>query len=293
MSIKVFAVAGETAVAPDEKSRVLACVMAGGHSTKPMAGMPQGRFMHRFNHNFTRVALVLSLLGFGPSVATASNTDWMDVEGRIQYGFYTEDARTLADVVSQLSAPDAGEDPLLHYYIGFANYRLSTVLAAKDKTRARDAAARCVSRMDEAVRGKPKFAEGMALQSACLRELSNLTPWKPLAGPKSNGPMDKAVKLAPKDPRVLLLQALEHGEAGKIDNTGLARLKKAAEAFEAERQGVDRTPGWGAAETYAYLGRGYLDQGDLVAARDALERALLIAPDFAFAKRLLNRITSG
>ena len=50
-------------------------------------------------------------------------------------------------------------------------------------------------------------------------------------------------------------------------------------------------PGWGAAETYAYLGRGYLEQGDVVAARDALERALLIAPDFALARRLLLRIT--
>jgi len=238
-----------------------------------------------------RSMLALSLLTLGTSVASASSMDWMDVEGRIQYGFYTEDARTLSDVVSQLSGPEAGTDPLLHYYVGFANYRLATVLATKDKTRARDAAARCVSRMDEVVRGKPKFAEGMALQSACLRELSNLTAWKPLAGPKSSGQMEKAVKLAPKDPRVLLLQALEHGDAGKIDSMGLERLKKAAEAFEAERQGVDHTPGWGAAETYAYLARGYLDQGDVVAARDALERALLIAPDFALAKRLLNRIT--
>jgi tetratricopeptide (TPR) repeat protein len=240
-----------------------------------------------------RFVFALSLLCLGTSAATAASTDWMDVEGRIQYGFYTEDVRTLSDVVSQLSGPDAGDDPLVHYYVGFANYRLATVLGMKDKNRARDAAARCVSRMDEAVRGKPGFAEGMALQSACLRELSNLTAWKPLAGSKSSGQMEKAVKLAPKDPRVLLLQALEHGDAGKIDSTGLERLRKAAEAFEAERQGVDRTPGWGAAETYAYLARGYLDQGDVVAARDALERALLIAPDFALAKRLMTRITSG
>jgi Tfp pilus assembly protein PilF len=56
---------------------------------------------------------------------------------------------------------------------------------------------------------------------------------------------------------------------------------------------VDRTPGWGAAEVYTYLGRGYLGRGDMLAARDALERALLIAPDFALARRLLARITAG
>jgi Tfp pilus assembly protein PilF len=84
---------------------------------------------------------------------------------------------------------------------------------------------------------------------------------------------------------------LENGEGGKIDALAIEKLKKAAVAFEAERQGMDRTPGWGAAETYAYLGRGYLEQGDVLAARDALERALLIAPDFALARRLLQKIT--
>jgi hypothetical protein len=103
--------------------------------------------------------------------------------------------------------------------------------------------------------------------------------------------MERAAKLAPKDPRVLLLQALEGGEDGKIDAPEMAKLQKATAAFEAERQGVGRTPGWGAAEAYAYLGRGYLEQGDIVAARDALERSLLIAPDFALARRLLHEIT--
>jgi len=240
---------------------------------------------------FTRTALALSLAFAAASSARASDVDWMDVEGRIQYGFYTEDARALGAVVAQLSTDEGADDPLRHYYVGLANYRLAMVVAAKDKNRARDAAARCVSRLDEAVRSKSDFAEGLALQSACLRTLSNLTMLKPLAGMKSTGQMERAVKLAPKDPRVLLLQALEAGEGEKIDGPAIVKLRKAAAAFEVERQGVERTPGWGAAETYAYLGRGYLDQGDVVNARDALERALLIAPDFALARRLLLKIT--
>jgi Tfp pilus assembly protein PilF len=105
--------------------------------------------------------------------------------------------------------------------------------------------------------------------------------------------MERAVKLAPRDPRVLLLEALAKGEDSKIDEKSLATLQKAAAAFETERQGVDRVPGWGAAEAYVYLGRGYLERGDVLKARDALERALLIAPDFALAKRLLTKITTG
>lgn len=274
--------AGETAVAPGEKMSVLAFVMSGAHFTEP-AGL--------FMKVFTRTTLVLALAFIAGGNAYAQESDWPDVEGRIQYGFYTEDARTLADVVNQLSGPEGADDPLRHYYVGLANYRLATVLTAKDKNRAREAAARCVSRLDVAVSGKSEFAEGLALQSACLRALRNLTAWKPLAGVKSNGQMERAVKLAPKDPRVLLLQALENGEGGRIDAPAIAKLKKAAEAFEAERQGIDHTPGWGAAEVYAYLGRGYLEQGDVLAARDALERALLIAPDFVMARKLLARIT--
>jgi tetratricopeptide (TPR) repeat protein len=242
---------------------------------------------------FTRATVVLSLALGAVSNAYAANVDWMDVEGRIQYGFYTEDPRALGEVVSQLSGPEQGEDPLLHYYIGLANFRLATLVATKDKTRARQAAARCVSRLDAAVTAKSNFAEGLALQSACLRTLGDLTPWKPLAGPRSSGQMERAAKLAPKDPRVLLLQALESGEEGKLDAPAIATLKKAAAAFEAERQGVGRTPGWGAAEAYAYLGRGYLEQGNVVAARDALERALLIAPDYALARRLMHKITGS
>jgi Tfp pilus assembly protein PilF len=64
-------------------------------------------------------------------------------------------------------------------------------------------------------------------------------------------------------------------------------------ALEAERQDVVHVPGWGLAEAYVYLARACLDKGDTVAARDALERALLAAPEFAEARRLMTKITSG
>jgi len=225
--------------------------------------------------------------------ALAADDDWLDVEGRIQFGFYTEDARALTDLADQLTRGEEAQDPLREYYAGLANYRLALVVSSRDKGRARAAVEQCVDSLDAAIKGDTEFAAALALQSACLRTLSVLKPWKPLAGAKSSGQMEKAVKLAPKDPRVLMLAALEGGNGDKLDDVSLAKLKKAAAAFEAERQGVDRTPGWGAAEVYAYLGRSYLVRGDVLAARDALERALLIAPDFAMARRLLAKITAG
>jgi tetratricopeptide (TPR) repeat protein len=71
------------------------------------------------------------------------------------------------------------------------------------------------------------------------------------------------------------------------------KFKDTAAAFDTERANVDQVPGWGASEAYTWLGRCYLNNGDTVLARDALERALLIAPEFGQAKRLLSSITSG
>ena len=60
-----------------------------------------------------------------------------------------------------------------------------------------------------------------------------------------------------------------------------------------QRADAERLPGWGAAEAWLLLGRDLLDHGDSVGARDALEHALLIAPEFAQARRLMAKITSG
>ncbi len=232
-------------------------------------------------------------------VASAADSSWLDIEGQIQYAFYIEDARALVNLSEQLSRTDAAPDPLRGYYAGLAHYRLSLLWATREKERARDASESCVASLEAALEKQANFAEALALQSACLRALVALKPWKtPLAGPKSTAQIERAVQLAPKNPRVLLLQAIEGSAvdstgAAKADEQQLRRLHKVVAAFEIERQGLDKTPGWGAAEAYAYLGRTYLDKGDLVAARDALERALLIAPDFVLARRLMSKVTVG
>jgi tetratricopeptide (TPR) repeat protein len=245
-------------------------------------------------HRFARVVAFLAATStLSVQASAAGDTTWLDVEGRIQYGFYTEDARSLTDLADQLARDRDASQPLQLYYAGLANYRLALVLATRNKDQAREAIERCVASLDAMLKADRESAPGFALQSACLRTMSILKPWSPLASSKSTGQMERALKLAPRDPRVLLLEALDNGEDGKIDEQSLVTLKKAAAAFESERQGLDRTPGWGAADAYTHLGRGYLERGDVLKARDALERALLIAPDFVRARRLLLQITSG
>ena len=49
-------------------------------------------------------------------------------------------------------------------------------------------------------------------------------------------------------------------------------------------------PSWGYADTYAYIGKCLREKGDLLGARNAYERALIVAPDFAAARRELQEL---
>jgi hypothetical protein len=238
------------------------------------------------------------LLSVAAALVTAgawgAETNWLDVESRIQYGYYTEDPRSLAGVM-ELLAPSESESANRRYYAGLANYRLTQLSSARDKGRAKETAAACVDNLKNIEQAS---ADALALQSACLDLLAGLEAWRaPFAASRSGSLIEKARHAGPRNPRVLLLDAVEvyerpKGSAADKDRA-LQGFKQAAAAFEAERRDAEHVPGWGAAEAYVYLAKCQLDRGATLDARDALERALLIAPEFAEARRLMKKITTG
>jgi tetratricopeptide (TPR) repeat protein len=239
----------------------------------------------------------LPALGLLPRPGACAETNWLDLESRIQYGYFTEDARSVRSVIDGLAPLDPA-DPSRNYYAGLASYRLTQLTAAADKSHAKQAAEQCVSSLDRALESRKDFADALALQSACLDQLASLEPWRaPFAASRSGTQLEKARHAEPGNPRVLFLNAVgdyERPASGSADKErALVEFRKAADAFEAERRDVDHVPGWGAAEAYVYLARCYLDRGSTLQARDALERALLIAPEYAQARKLMARITSG
>ncbi|MGH8218180.1 MAG: hypothetical protein ACREUT_06390 [Steroidobacteraceae bacterium] len=225
--------------------------------------------------------------------ADAQASRWLDVESRIQYAYYTEDRRTLESIAASLAADgtSGGERP---YYLALASYRLADLADAHRPQQAKEPAERCVESLENSSGSSPAAAEQLALESACLHLLAVLEPLRrPYLALKSGGALKHALTLAPRNPRVLLVRALaDRDRAG--DPALVAReLRQATTAFELERQGIERVPDWGAAEAYALLGRALLEQGQPLAARGALEHALLLVPDFALAHRLMARITAG
>jgi tetratricopeptide (TPR) repeat protein len=257
------------------------------------------------------------------STVGAADQNWLDIESRIQYGYFTEDVRSLRNLVEPLTSGDS-HDRLKSYYSGLLAYRMTLLEEARleaaaaaagtatpppksrpparkndrSKNEVRQTVERCVRSLDEALEAQNNFAEALALQSVCLGLLAELSSWRaPLAAPKSASQLHRALQLAPKNPRVLLLDAIGEYEHAKAPGGGAehpcGKFEAVAAVFEAERADVDQVPGWGAAEAYMWLGRCYLDNDNPNAARDALERALLIAPEFGQARRLLATITSG
>ena len=242
-----------------------------------------------------------------PVVATASapppSTHWRQLESRIESSYFQQDAAALEALAASLpddpseGARDTGSQEWRSYYGALLAYRLA-LLARNNEARAWLAAQRCIDRLNQALVLDPGSAEALALQSACLALQSRLDPWRsPLAAPLSLARINKALTLAPENPRVLLLGALAARDRPRFfgGDTGQAYslLQRSVSAFE--RQGGEErgVPGWGAADAFTDLARDYLARGEAVAARNVLERALLIAPDFAPARLLMAEIVSG
>jgi Flp pilus assembly protein TadD len=237
------------------------------------------------------LVLAVGLCAAGPG-ALAQDLDPQDLENRIDYAYLTEDATALRNLIRSSEEALAKGVPTseMHYLLGFAHYRLGKVLAAKDEANAVKALSKCVDEVDETTEADEQFAEGYALEAACLGQLSGLGGMTArINGPKSASRLDKALKLAPKNPRVALVDGLsDHRNGDKA--RALNKLRRAAELFDQSAQNPAAMPRWGHADAYAALGRSLLETGDTLGARNAVERALIIAPEFAVAKRLLAQV---
>jgi hypothetical protein len=258
----------------------------------------------------TTVVGALALAGASSLCTAQTATDWADVEGRIQYAYYTNDARALTGVLTSLKpkpvegeAATAADAPVRNYFTALTHYRLAQVLYSTKKSQAKDEADECQEAVDAAVAALPKVAIGLdetdenkhqrtesyTLSTACAlvgRELSSDAGAARIA---------EAVRLEPKNPRARLYEAVvAYGDAGKdaqAKAAAVAKMRSTTLMFEQARAGASTMPEWGAAEAYAFLGRALYDQRDIVGAREALEHALLIAPDYAFARKLMAQIT--
>jgi tetratricopeptide (TPR) repeat protein len=220
-----------------------------------------------------------------------------DAAARIQYAYYTGDARELQSALGEMEGLEA--DPKLKgvkaYHLAYGQWRLAELHAQAGalgssptgRSLASRAAQACAKHAQEAVAADARHADAYAIQAICpafaataAAALRNERRERPSCRMSA---LRTATALEPDNPRVLFVSRLCMQEPPTSDE-----LRKVVAAFESAPPRASRAPDWGHAEALALLGQRYLTSGDAVAARDALERALVIAPDYREAQELLQ-----
>jgi tetratricopeptide (TPR) repeat protein len=216
----------------------------------------------------------------GPAVARAEiSAEVLDLAGRVQYGYYQADERAIEAALTALDRLD--DSPEVVYYRDFAALRLAQVGGRNDDKRL----SACAKREAPGELKGRAAAEAAVLAAACALVASDARRFEET--------LARARALDDDHPRIALLEAwmleptVARNPAARADFE--LKLTAAIEAFDAWTPTLD-DPGWGQAEALAALGESALARGDVRAARDFLERALLLAPDYGRAVALRTAV---
>jgi len=220
-----------------------------------------------------------------------------DLQAQILYAFHTEDTNQLTNLVQTLSTQvkSGGADPALRYHLAHAQYRFGLLAGERRPRDAEAALGDCVDQLKQVLEQDAKSAEALALQSACY---ANLAKYKRLEASmlrsRADDRLREAYAIAPRNPRVIYLIAMEglaRSKPGSQENQrAFAQLQLAAQLFEQSSATRIDVPGWGHAEAYLALGMQLRSRGDLLGARNWIEKSLIVAPDFKAAQRQLANL---
>jgi tetratricopeptide (TPR) repeat protein len=181
-------------------------------------------------------------------------------------------------------------DPWLLHYLGFAIYREATVSMGRDGANIGSLLERADSLLDRSTRFAA-IPESHALRSGVLGMMIGSNPIRGMTlGPKSGEQMEKALELAPQNPRVWLTRGIGAFNTPSMFGGGLDKaeeyLKKSIELFAKDRP-QSPAPSWGLHEAYGWLGQIYQRQDKIDEARASYQRALAIEPNDLWVKDYL------
>src|ERR1700761_8825350 len=174
-----------------------------------------------------------------------------DTQAQIDYAYQTEDSNSLTNLIQNLTnklSNDSG-DAAVRYHLAHAHYRFGQLTRERHGRSAESAFSDCIDELKPVIDKDVKSAEGMILQSACYSELADLKSLEAvLLRTRAADRLNSALKLQPRNPRALLLLALQdlrHAKPGSPEGQrGFAELRSAAEMFEQTSGTSNDAPGW-------------------------------------------------
>ena len=213
----------------------------------------------------------IAVLAAAFSANGAPSAEVIDLAARVHYGYYHAEPRTIDAALAGLER--LGDTPEVLYWRDFAALR-SAQLGASDRL-VSERVRQCAQRKPPPKIDKYFAAEVWILAAACAQ----------VAG--DAGRREEALRLARErdddNPRIALVEAWAAIADAGTDPAGRAaasaRLAAVVEAFEAWEPAL-HDPDWGYAEALTALAAAALDRGQTRTARDYIERALLLAPDY-------------
>jgi hypothetical protein len=89
----------------------------------------------------------------------------------------------------------------------------------------------------------------------------------------------------------MAMEGLAGSKPGSVDaQRAFATLQQAAQLFEQSSATRADVPGWGHAEAYLALGMQLAARGDVLGARNWIEKSLIVAPDYKAAQKQLTML---
>jgi len=257
---------------------------------------------HSGLHRLRPLGMALLLFTLAPPVFGDPLADLDDAQARAEYAFYTADIRALESIVQlieNLEVP-ASLATLQAHDAAYGRWKLAELYTATPeregkrsaRTLAVESAEACLAHAKRALSLDAKMAEAQVLDAVCTAIARTphpgdlLSPTPLCARSKS---FRLALELAPTNPRVMLMEGqCLYGNGSATSTDALDRLRAIVDAFDAAPPSRPGHPEWGQAEALLLLGKNHLRRGDARAARDVIEKALVIAPDYRQARELLD-----
>lgn len=214
-----------------------------------------------------------------------------DLSGRIEYAFYAADSRSLQQSVEALEKlqVEAGDRELQPVYLRYGRWKLAQLLAHDNPAQAQQAAETCAAAVT-APQGV-LLAMHQALRAACLGMLEQLRPLRRGFYQTAHAAsLAQARQAGSRLPEVQLVAAWLAIQKEGVQSAHAALAQAVQQYATAELEARPQAPHWGHAEACYWLGQSEMTRGDTLAARNMLERALVLAPDYRDARRVLQSL---
>lgn len=251
---------------------------------------------------FAGATLTLAVCAAGRSAAGAEAPSVRSLTAELREANYTANAaatQRLRVRFRELAADPAAADRALAYYqAGTASGLLAAFVSpgsvsnpAGDPPAMLRHMQEAAEDLERAVAVAPDFADAHVALANNYGIRIGLEPDRAAdLAARSKAARERALALGPRNPRVVIGHAgflfWAPPQAGGDRERGMARYREALELFVAEPAAERELHAWGEPDAWAFLAFAELarERPDLEAARAAIDRALALRPDFAWAR---------